>query len=109
MAFYIVRAQPHWKKLDDLRARLDAGEVERMRPFGRALDESLRGARLESDDVAIWEEEDYCRPPLAQERAAVLDDYFDDIRVEAVGQGEGWARIEGLPTMWRDAHPGEEG
>jgi hypothetical protein len=28
------------------------------------------------------EEEDYCSPPLAQERAAVLDTYFDDITVE---------------------------
>jgi hypothetical protein len=27
-------------------------------------------------------EEDYCSPPLAQQRAAVLDTYFDDITVE---------------------------
>jgi ATP-dependent DNA ligase len=61
-----------------------------LRPFGKALTHSLNDARLESDGIAIWEEEDYCSPPLAQERAAVLDTYFDDITVERVNAGEGW-------------------
>lgn len=100
MAYYLVRAKPRWEKLAELRVRLDAGEISVMRPFGVALDESLRGARMESDAVAIWEEEDYCRPPLAMEREAVLDHYFDEVSVEAVALGEGWERIEALPPMW---------
>jgi len=83
-----------------LRARLDGGEIAEMRPFGRALDDSLRRARLESEGVAVWEEEDYCQPPLAQERAAVLDDYFDGLTVTAVERGDGWREIEGLPGLW---------
>ncbi len=47
----------------------------------------------------IWEEEDYCSPPLAQERAAVLDTYFDEIKVEQVNAGEGWKRITKLPKL----------
>lgn len=100
MAYYLVRARPHREKLPDLRARLDAGEIIQMRPFGRALDESLRRARLESPDVAIWEEEDYCHPPLAQERAAVLDHYFEDLAVTRVEAGQAWAQIEELPSLW---------
>jgi hypothetical protein len=50
----------------------------------------------------VWEEEDYCRPPLAQERAAVLDDYFDKLQVEPVREGEGWLRIEGLERLFPD-------
>ncbi len=103
MAYYLVRARPNWDRLADLRARLDAGEIAAMRPFGKALDEGLRRARLESADVAIWEEEDYCRPPLAMERAAVLDHYFTDLTVTPVEPGEGWAQIEGLPAIWRRA------
>jgi hypothetical protein len=38
--------------------------------------------RIRKDGVAVWEEEDYCRTPLVQERAAVLDNYFHDLRVE---------------------------
>lgn len=100
MAYYLVRARPHREKLPDLRARLDAGEIIQMRPFGRALDESLRRARLESPNVAIWEEEDYCHPPLAQERAAVLDHYFEDLAVTRVEAGQAWAQIEELPSLW---------
>ena len=66
MAYYIVRSQPHRDKMSQLRERLDSGEVRIMRPFGTALDYSLREARIEADGSAIWEEEDYCRPPLAQ-------------------------------------------
>lgn len=103
MAHYLVRARPNWEKLDELRARVDSGEVVEMRPFGRSLDYSLREARLEGDQVAIWEEEDYCNPPLDMERRAVLDYYFEDIRVEPVQRDEGWARIEALPDMWSNA------
>jgi len=48
----------------------------------------------------MWEEEDYCRPPLAQEREAVLDRYFDQISVEAVAEGTGWALIEPFPALF---------
>ena len=100
MAYYLVRARPLWEKLDQLREKLDAGEIVRMRPFGRSLDDSLRRARLEDKQIAIWEEEDYCRPPLAQERAAVLDHYFTDLTVTPVTAGQGWAQLDGLPSMW---------
>ena len=49
---------------------------------------------------AVWEEEDYCTPPLAMERAAVLDRYFLDLRVERVEEGEGFRRIAHLPSLW---------
>ena len=74
-----------------------------MRPFGRALTKSLEQARVAPDGRAVWEEEDYCSPPLAMERAAVLDRYFDDIRVEPVRQGGAWERVRELPPLWSAA------
>lgn len=100
MAYYLVKAKPHDDLLQDLRARLDSGEIKKMRPFGTALDYSLNDARIAEDGFAIWEEEDYCRPPLAQERAAVLDTYFTDLRVEPVQEGKGWSRINHLRKLW---------
>jgi hypothetical protein len=100
LAFYLVRAKPKAERLALLRDRLASGEVSRMRPFGLALDHSLREARVDGDGFAIWEEEDYCRPPLAQERAAVLDTHFDEIQVEPVSQGAGWQRINSLRSLW---------
>jgi len=100
MAWYLVTATPKTDCLAELEARLGREEFRPLRPFGEALSRSLNEARRLPDGRAVWEEEDYCRPPLAQERAAVLDAYFDDITVEAVGEGEGWRRIAGLPRLF---------
>lgn len=100
MAFYLVSAVPKQGLMEELSSRLARGEFIEMRPFGRALTHALRHARIRWDGVAVWEEEDYCDPPLAQERAAVLDAYFGDLRVEAVNEGGGWDRIEDLPRLF---------
>lgn len=102
MAYYLVTAVPRPARLKDLHRRLVRDEFSKLRPFGGALTRSLREARRMPDGLAVWEEEDYCRPPLAQERAAVLDDYFDKLKVEAVREGEGWSRIEGLQRLFPD-------
>jgi hypothetical protein len=99
MAYYLVRAMPHTDLLDELADKLDTDAFLPMRPFGEALTKGLQGARRLQDGRAVWEEEDYCSPPLAMERAAVLDRYFMDIEVERVREGDGWERIEGLPRL----------
>lgn len=102
MAYYLVKAKPIRSKMNDLRKWLDSGEIRAMKPFGQALQMGLDNARWRSDDVAIWEEEDYCVPPLAQERAAVLDEYFTELEVEHVTKGEGWRKIEPLKKIWEN-------
>lgn len=100
MAYYLVKAKYHEDLLAELRSRLDNGEIKQMRPFGQALQYSLENARLDPGGWAVWEEEDYCSPPLAQERAAVLDTYFTELGVQRVQKGEGWEQIESLPDFW---------
>ena len=101
MAYYLVHARLKPELEEELRTRLAHGEFEPLRPFGPTLSRSLREARRDpATGAAVWEEEDYCRPPLAQEREAVLDRYFDDLRVERVGENEGWERITGLSSLW---------
>jgi len=101
MAYYLVKAKFHKELLTELRNRLDSGEIEQMRPFGKALQYSLENAHLDPQGWAVWEEEDYCSPPLAQERAAVLDTYFTELGVERVQKGKGWEQLESLPEFWR--------
>jgi hypothetical protein len=100
MAYYLVTAVPRQGRLNELESRLARDEFVPLRPFGRALTKSLRNARHHSDGTAVWEEEDYCRPPLAEERAAVLDHYFSDLKVEPVSEGAGWQRIDDLPPLF---------
>jgi hypothetical protein len=99
MANYLVRARPKPERLQELSQRLQRKAFVGLRPFGKALTHSLENARSESDGSAIWEEEDYCSPPLAEERAAVLDLYFDEIAVEPVKAGQGWEQIQALPKL----------
>lgn len=103
MAYYLVKAKFHQDLLVELRKRLDSGEIYKMRPFGMALHNGLENARLDpqTPGAAVWEEEDYCSPPLAQERAAILNTYFTDLHVETVQPGEGWAKIKSLPRLWK--------
>jgi hypothetical protein len=101
MVFWLVTAKPRVERLDELRRRLDSREISRMRPFGRSLENGLVNARLREDGIALWEEEDYCVPPLAQEKAAVLDYYFDKLTVEDIGDpGRGWEKLANLPSLW---------
>jgi hypothetical protein len=102
MAYYLVQAKLVGELASELRQILDSGEIQVMRPFGRALQYLLENARLQKNGVAIWEEEDYCVPPLAQERAAILDNYFEELSVERVEQGKGWKQIEHLPGLWEE-------
>ncbi len=101
MAYYLVRAHLRSDRAEELFSRLQNGEFRSLRPFGMSLTVALEGARWDAEmGEAVWEEEDYCTPPLAMEREAVLDDYFDDIRVERVSENEGWQRIKDLPSLW---------
>jgi hypothetical protein len=105
MAFYLVSALPKHGLMEELSEMLGRDAFIGLRPFGPTLSRSLKDARLRRDDVAVWEEEDYCRPPLAEERAAVLDRYFQDVRVEPVSQGSGWTKIAALPRLFPAFEP----
>lgn len=97
MAHYLVKARP--EKLDELREKLDAGDIRAEQPFGGEMDQALRKAKLRPDGWATWEEQCFCTPPLNQERN-VLNLYFSDVTTETVSRGEGWAQIDDLPPLW---------
>jgi hypothetical protein len=100
MAYYLVSARPLSDRMYDLETKLSERAFVKLEPFGRSLTASLEGARRLPDGTAVWEEEDYCRPPLAQEREAVLDRYFEGLSVEQVERGRGWERIAELPPLF---------
>ena len=100
MAYYLVTAKPKPDRLGDLLGNLRKKAYASMRPFGKSLTYSLENARLHEDGYAIWEEEDYCSPPLAEERAAALDEFFDELNVMPVQEGTGWGKIKKLPPLF---------
>jgi hypothetical protein len=100
MAHYLVTAKLKSDRVDDLVGNLRKRQYAPMRPFGRTMTYSLENARLRDDGYATWEEEDYCTPPLAEERAAALDEFFDELEITPVREGAGWQQIEKLPRLF---------
>lgn len=102
---YRVTARPRAEAAAELLARLRDGSIARQRPDGREIVASMHRAVVREDGTAAWSELCYCDPPLAHERATVLDRYFDDIRTEPV---EGYETYAGRPlTEWLEAHAGD--
>jgi len=100
MTYYEVRAKPK-ENIDELRYDMDHGMIHTLIPFGKSLQYSLENAKLDNEDHAIWIEEDHCSPPLAMEREAVLDRYFNDIEIQAIeSEQEGWNRIRHKQSFW---------
>jgi hypothetical protein len=101
LAHYLVKASFLGKRLDELWEMLADGRLGALKPFGKALDYSLRNARyLLDEEMVCWEEEDYCNPPLAMEREQVLDRFFEIHSTERVEKDMGWARIGFQPRFW---------
>ncbi|MFO7925939.1 MAG: hypothetical protein ACQET5_06950 [Halobacteriota archaeon] len=103
MPYRFVRARPLSDRMAELRDQLDDGAIAAMEPFGETVTTSLNDARFDPDTgEAVWVEEDYCTPPLAMEREAVLDDYFEAITIvdPDVDETAGWKRIDRLPSLW---------
>jgi len=100
MAHYLVSARAKNGALRRVRQLLDEGVIASMRPFGQALNFSLRTMRYDLRGNLVWEEEDYCIPPLAMERETVLDKYFDIVSIEPVNRGEGWSKLSFYPSVW---------
>jgi hypothetical protein len=108
MTYYLVHAKALVDLLPALKKRLDEGEIMQMKPFGHELQEALMNARVDDQDVVSWVELDYNDPPLKEEREAVLDEFFTEIKTEEVdGKDDGWKRIDNQPFLWDKYHPGE--
>ena len=82
MTTYLVRAKPKRDLMVQLDNRLQSGKILQMKPFGKALQYGLQNAKIDPGEGYAYSIEDYCSPPLAMERKAILDQYFDDIGVE---------------------------
>src|SRR5262245_23629306 len=107
MAHYLVTAKPKPDGLGNLLTNLRRNAYASMRRFGRTLTCSLQNARSRQDGLVTWEEEDYCSAPLAQERAAVLDEFFDEFDIARVQAGAGWKTIETFPRLFLNSGAGK--
>jgi hypothetical protein len=96
MAVYRVTARFKEDTAAELRRRLDDGSIAAQKPDGQEIVDSLDRAVIADSGEVRWSETCYCSPPLAHERATVLDHYFADIATEAIDACE---RYDGEPFI----------
>ena len=100
---YHVRARfSNEGKKEEFLNILTDGTVSALKPFGREIAAAMRRAVRKEGQIE-WIETCYCGTPLAQERAAVYDRFFVDIRTETV---EDFPGLEGESfQVWLGTKP----
>ena len=76
--------------------RLNDGSIAGQRPDGAEIVASMERAVVAPDGAVEWAEMCFCNPPLAHERATVLDAHFEDLTTRPV---DGHEHYEGGPLM----------
>ena len=93
---YRVTARFRTDTAAELQRRLDDGSIAAQQPDGQEIVESLHRAVMTDGGEVLWSEQCFCNPPLAHERATILDRYFDDISTDAI---EDYEQYEGTPFI----------
>ena len=93
---YHVRAKFRADTAAVFLAKLTDGTINKQSPDGPEMVASMNRAVVNAEGQIEWSERCYCEPPLAHERATVLDQHFEDIRTEPI---EAHAQFGGQPFM----------
>jgi hypothetical protein len=93
---YDVRARLKAGTAAELLARLTDGSIKAQRPDGGEIVAAMKRAVVGADGTIAWSEMCFCDPPLAHERATVLDRYFDGLTTAPVAD---YLRHQGRPLM----------
>ncbi len=93
---YRVHATFRTQTALDFYRRLTDGSIAAQRPDGAEILASMERAVLADDGRTEWTERCYCDPPLAHERATVLDAHFEDFLIEPV---DAYEKLTGVPFM----------
>lgn len=102
---YRVTARFRADTAADLQRRLADGSIAAQLPDGQEIVDSLHRAVVTSSGDVQWSEMCFCDPPLAHERATILDHYFDGVAadpIEAYEQFDGQPFLEHLQTLQED-------
>lgn len=93
---YHVRAKFRSETAAEFLTKLTDGTIANQRPDGPELVASMDRAVVNAEGQIEWSELCYCDPPLAHERATVLDVHFEDIWTYPI---ESHVQYEGQPFM----------
>ena len=81
---YKVQARFDKSKAREFYEKLTDGTIQKQKPDGPSIIDGMNRAVIDESGLILWSEICYCSPPLAHERATVLDHYFSEIETEEI-------------------------
>ena len=102
---YSVKARFQKEKLPEFYKKLTDGTIENQKPDGKEIIDSMKRAKITTDNEIVWSETCYCSPPLKHERQTVYDKYLTDIittPIEDYEEYDGESFMEYLKKQSRD-------
>ena len=93
---YSVKARCIPAAMAELYRKLTDGTIQKQKPDGREIVDSMNRARISELRLVQWSEKCFCSPPLQHERQTVLDHYFTDMEIEPV---DDYVQFVGEPFM----------
>ena len=85
---YKVQARLIQSKAKGFYQKLTDGTIEKQRPDGPEIIDSMNRATIDWSGLVNWSELCYCPSPLRHERATVYDQYFSDLKTEQIDNHE---------------------
>ena len=79
-----VKAKFDYTKAKEFHKKLTDGTIQRQRPDGPEMVNSMNRASIDGNGNVNWTELCYCPTPLMHERTTVYDLYFRDMTTEPI-------------------------
>lgn len=79
---YQIKARLKEGKAKGFKEALENGTVAGIGPDGREIVKGMESATISKSGDITWNMICFCSPPLEHEREAILDEYFEDMRIE---------------------------
>jgi len=81
---YKIKAKFDYTKAKGLYKKLTNGTIQRQKPDGPEMVNSMNRASIDDNGDVNWTELCYCPTPLMHERTTVYDLYFSDMKTEPI-------------------------
>jgi len=81
---YQVKATFNYDKAREFHQKLTDGTIEKQRPDGLEIVNSMHRATIDDRGDINWTERCFCATPFQHERATVYDIYFPEMKIEPI-------------------------
>jgi hypothetical protein len=81
---YSIKARIIEEKMKEFFQMLNDGTIEKQKPDGIEILNSMKRARITEPKIIEWSEMCFCSPPLDHERQTVYDKFLSEMEIKVI-------------------------